>query len=368
MPIWLEKILGSVYTYVPKSIRPFVKKAFLWTILRIEAVARMRRILRGEQVVFMDNEIADTEQYEFLSPGTKEVTIRSSASTVSPGTENAVLCGLPGARKSFPYYPGYSCAGVVERVGKGVTHFEVGQRVVGRVGHASRATVSADRLFSIPDGVDFESASFLELGIIVLQGVRKARIKPGDRVVVLGQGLIGQLCNRFATMMGAAEVIAVATSRRRESTALQDDGADRFVTLEGGEEVSCVNADVVLEAVGLPRAIATAMLCARVGGRVSLIGSARGLSWDFSIYELIQARQVEVIGAHISAMPGDDISAHRWTYQAEGELFLKLLQDGALSVQELITWRARPKEANAVYECLVNGGGQQVGIVFGWNQ
>jgi threonine dehydrogenase-like Zn-dependent dehydrogenase len=367
MPNWLIKILGFVYEYVPKSVRPIAKTVFLWVVLRIEAIIKRRKIVRGRRIVFVENEIADLEDYEFLGPGKAEVTVRAEHTTVSPGTETAVLCGLPGARRAFPYYPGYSCAGVVIDAGLETDGFPVGQRVVGRIGHASIATVSSNQLFRVPDNVDSVSASFIELGIIVLQGVRKARISPGDRVVVLGQGLIGQMCNRMAKLSGASEVIAVATSRRREATAIKKGGADRFITLESGDVADTLCADIVIEAVGVPGAIETATRCARLGGRVALVGSARGLSRDFNVGALIRNRRLEVVGAHISAMPAHDISNQRWTYRAEGELFLKTLEMKMLSVAELVTWSARPEEANAVYECLAYGGDHHVGITFNWD-
>lgn len=366
MPAWLIKFLAFVYMRIPVSLRPYAKRIFHWIVLRAEARIERRKIFRGQRIVFVENEIADLEDYEFLGPGRSEVSVRVEATVISPGTETAVLCGLPGARRSFPYYPGYSCVGIVDRVGPGVTEFSEGQRVVGRIGHASRATVNCGQLFSVPDNVDSVSASFIELGIIALQGIRKARISPGDRIVVLGQGLIGQLCNRITKLMGASDVVAVATSQRRKAVALRQGGADRFVALQDDHEVDCLDADVVLEAVGQPDAIAMAMRCARQGGTVSLIGSARGLSWDFSIQELIQNQELEVIGSHISAMPNHDQSKGRWTYRAEGELFLRLLEAGLLSVDELVTWIAQPIEGNAVYECLAHGGDRHVGIVFDW--
>jgi 2-desacetyl-2-hydroxyethyl bacteriochlorophyllide A dehydrogenase len=367
MPKWLASVLGTIYSSIPKNYRPFLKKIFLWVTIRLQALFTNRRVAQGWRVQFLDFEIAYLEPYEYLTPTRNEVQVEARCGTVSPGTERAVLCGLPGARRAFPYTPGYSTAGRVLRVGKGVREFRIGDRVAGRVHHASSETVPASLLFRIPDGVSYESASFMELGIITLQGIRKAGIAPGDRVAVVGQGLIGQLANRFARLLGAAQVIAVAPSRNRAKTALVPGGADQFVVLRGDAgSAGAIQADVVIEAVGLPDAITTAMRCARDGGKVVLLGSSRGLGRDVDFWSLAQTRSLRLIGAHISAMPELDPAPGRWTYRQEGLLFLELLRTGRLKVDDLITWRARPEECNAVYEVIAKGGKDHVGILFEW--
>jgi threonine dehydrogenase-like Zn-dependent dehydrogenase len=224
-------------------------------------------------------------------------------------------------------------------------------------------------LFRVPDGVALESASFIELGIITLQGVRKARIAPGDTVAVLGQGLIGQLANRIARAVGASRVIAIAPSRNRAVTAMASGGATEFVSMSGGPfDPSTISADIVIEAVGTPDAISMAMRCARTGGRVVLLGSSRGLSRDVDLGMLLEGRELSLVGAHISDMPTSDSSPGRLTYRQEGELFLDMLRSGRLSVSDLVTWRPSPADCNAVYETLAKGGQEHVAIVFDWQR
>ena len=367
MPTWLENILGGIYMKIPKAWRPPLKTIFYWGLIRLQSLFLLRRFYKGKQVQFIDFEIANLEPFEFLGPAKEEVMVEAYKSVVSPGTESAVLCGLPGARRFFPYVPGYSLAGIIRKIGKNVSGFKVGDRVVGQIHHMSHETVSTNKIFHIPDEVPFEEASFMELGIITLQGIRKAGIKPGDIVAVVGQGLIGQLSNRLARMLGAAKVIAIASSRNREKTALTTDGATEYIALsENKVKVDNVKADVVIEAVGSPQAITTSMKCARDGGKVVLLGSSRGLGRDVDWKNLAQVKNLRIIGAHISALPEKDPSPARWSYRDEGELFLSLLQSKRLKVSDLVTWRAKPEECNAVYEALAEGGREHVGIMFDW--
>lgn len=359
--------LGLIYRKVPRTYRPYLKMVFLWLEVRLKSILYLKKIYRGKRIEFIDYEIANLETHELLGPGKNEVLIESYCSAVSPGTETAVLLGLPGARRAFPYTPGYSVSGIIAEKGSKVTGLDIGDRVAGRLHHMDKGVMKCDEIFRVPDSVSFEDASMIELGIITFQGIRKAQVKPGDRVAIVGQGLIGQICNLMAKMLGAVEVIAVANSRSREKTALQSGGADLFISAGEKDNIDKIQADVVIEAVGQPQAIGTAIRCAKDEGRVVLLGSARGLGREVNWLELAQKRNIVVVGAHISALPIKDASANRWTYRQEGELFLKLLQEKRLKIENTITWRAKPEDCNRVYEILAKGGGTHVGIIFHWN-
>jgi 2-desacetyl-2-hydroxyethyl bacteriochlorophyllide A dehydrogenase len=362
------KILGPVYYRLPTRVRPVIKGIYFWSLMRLQSLAFVRKIYKGKRVEFIDFEIADLAMFEFLGPDSKEVLVEVYYSLVSPGTEGAVLRGLPGARFDFPFSPGYSAAGRVIKVGRLVRGLVPGDYVAGRISHCSRMSVDAGTLFKIPHGVSPEDAAFIELGIIVLQGIRKAKICPGDKVAVLGQGLIGQLANRLARVVGGTPIVALAPSHNREDTAKLHGGVDEYIAFGNDDTLlDKVKADIVIEAVGAPGAVATAMRCTRRGGRVVLMGSARGLGRDVDLFSLAQSKELQFVGAHISVMPEQDCSEARWTYRQEGELFLELLQQQRLCVNDLVTRRAKPEQCNNVYEVLAKGGGRDVGILFEWN-
>src|SRR6185436_18831064 len=97
----------------------------------------------------------------FLGPGAGELLVETRCTMVSPGTETAVLCALPGVpRGMFPFPPGYSAVGIVRSVGTGLPGFSVGQRVAGRLSHANRGVMTSASLFLVPDEVTDEQASF----------------------------------------------------------------------------------------------------------------------------------------------------------------------------------------------------------------
>jgi len=88
---------------------------------------------------------------------------------------------------------GYCNVGVVADVGAGVDGFQVGDRVVSNGPHADVVKVSKNLCARIPDVVDDESAAFVVVASIGLQGIRLAQPTLGEAFVVTGAGLIGLL-------------------------------------------------------------------------------------------------------------------------------------------------------------------------------
>jgi threonine dehydrogenase-like Zn-dependent dehydrogenase len=101
---------------------------------------------------------------------------------------------------------GYSSAGVVLEVGAGAEEFAVGDRVAcagaGHAGHAEVNWVPRNLCVKIPPNVSFESAASVAVGAIALQGVRVAEVKLGERVAVIGLGLVGQLAAQILQAAG----------------------------------------------------------------------------------------------------------------------------------------------------------------------
>ena len=105
-----------------------------------------------------------------------------------------------------PIQLGYSCAGIVEEVGSEVSDIQVGQRVACGglfvATHSEMVSVPRNLLTPIPEGVDFEAASFVTLGAIAIQGVRLADLALSENVVVYGLGLVGMVTAQLAVAAG----------------------------------------------------------------------------------------------------------------------------------------------------------------------
>jgi len=155
----------------------------------------------------------------------------------------------------FPLVPGHEIAGVVEEVGRDVTHVRPGDRVAvywwhscGRCrcclageeescleglvemhatgltcngGYAEWVSVPADCLVPLPAEIEFaEAAPFSCAGLTVYAGLKNAGLRPGQRAAMLGIGGLGHLGLQIARAMGA-EVIALTSSESKQEIARQ---------------------------------------------------------------------------------------------------------------------------------------------------
>ena len=136
---------------------------------------------------------------------------------------------------------GYSAAGIVIDVGAGVSGFAVGDRVaIGGAGHAEIIRASPTLTAKIPDNVTFEQAAYSTLGAIALQGVRLADIALGERVAVIGLGLLGQLTVQLLRAAGC-DVVGFDLQQDRADLALQL-GATSASSTSGAFAVACSKA------------------------------------------------------------------------------------------------------------------------------
>lgn len=109
-------------------------------------------------------------------------------------------------RLDQPMSLGYSSAGTIIALGEGLTGFQVGDRVAcagsGYAVHAEYAVIPQNLLAHVPDNVNFEEAAFATLGTIAMHGFRLAQPQIGERVAVIGLGLVGLLAVNIARAAG----------------------------------------------------------------------------------------------------------------------------------------------------------------------
>jgi 2-desacetyl-2-hydroxyethyl bacteriochlorophyllide A dehydrogenase len=307
------------------------------------------------------------EQSTVAEPGPNQVLIRNDYTVMNLGTEMAIFAGKfpPGSwwdqHVRYPHWEGWGCLGEVVALGEGVTNFQVGDRVVGDGAHGSYYLASLDRPDApqlIPEGITDEQAGLWSLSRVSLHGIRVARIDVGEAVVVLGQGIVGQLALRFARLSGAFPLIAVDLSAGRLEMASRGGAThvcqgsietllDEIVQINKGRKVDCV-----LEVTGNPDTISHALKLPRMRGRLIILGSPRGIS-QVDFHDQIHFG-VDVLGAQWSTYPRVESPLAPWTTARNGELYLDLVRAGLLNVDGLIShtfdWREAPVVYHQIYE------------------
>ncbi len=287
-------------------------------------------------------------------------------------------------RLESPTPLGYSAAGVVVAVDELNTRFQVGDRVAcGGAECAFHAEVIAvpDLLAApVPEGVADWQAAYTTLASISMEAVHQSGARLGERVLVMGQGLVGLLATSLLRASGA-RVMAVdfVQGRLEVSTAM---GAERVVnpsrsSLE--EEVRAwtdgYGVDAVLLCVGGKGrdAADSAIACLRDRGVMVIVGIYDAeLSWKTAYMKDIQVRYSRSYGPG-RYDPGYEwggkdypIGHVRWTENRNFESCLHLMQCGALDLRPVTTRRAAFADAVSVYDELMRTGNADIGVVLAY--
>lgn len=310
-------------------------------------------------------------------PGPHEVQVQMAATLVSAGTERAWVNGVPNATPSYPYVPGYCCAGEVVKTGKDVVGFEPGDRVATfavDVGHREIGNVRDLEVVHIPDGVSYEYAAFTSLGQTSLQGVRKCRIELGESVASQGLGIVGILALQFAHLAGAQPAVALDRVEKRLEIA-RACRADVTINngLDGWEKILLDATDgkgpsVVLDNTGVPAATTAACQMAASYARVCILGCPRG-TVDFNFWRDVQKKSITIIGAHaVDSIPLYSSYPHFWTYKDDATCFLRFVKSGAITLDPMIDEVVGKKDAEAAYRHLIQYNKEALGMIINWQE
>lgn len=308
-----------------------------------------------------------------------QVRVRTRKSLISMGTE--LICYErrfePGTHwdqwVKYPFYPGYSNAGVVEAVGSDVTDVAVGDRVASRAHHRQIYVADTSRMLRIPDGISDEDATWFGLANIVQNGIRRAEHELGDAVAIVGLGPLGQLVTQYARLLGAREVIAIDPVPARLELA-RAHGATQTLAMRVSDAVDAVKsltdgrgADVVYDVTGHPAVFSAALALPRRFGKVILLGDAGTPSEQRLTSDVIR-RGLRIIGAHDNHPPPVGTDHLWWSHHNMARLFFTYLERGQMEVSSLITHRYAPTEAPACYEALANDRAGALGVLFDWDR
>jgi L-iditol 2-dehydrogenase len=209
-------------------------------------MATMKRLIKLEGIGNVR-----MEEAEIPSPGPDEVLIEVNRSLISRGSELFRRYVMPEALP--PRMMGYSDAGEVVEVGADVRGVAPGD--MSNVG-GPHAQYAVGEHGAIPDGMDYESATFIGLSTSATMWMRTTPIEPGDDVVVLGQGIIGNLYMQAVRERKPGRVITVDATELRCDISRRC-GADVVINVSETDSVEAVmeltdgrGADVVVECVG----------------------------------------------------------------------------------------------------------------------
>jgi threonine dehydrogenase-like Zn-dependent dehydrogenase len=344
--------------------------------LRVVEVNRVLRFVAPREVAVVD------VPARALTAG--EVRIRTLHSGISAGTE------LTAYRGTNPYltsvwdpeirlfrestdadqlgYPldgwGYSEVGEIveiagpdadsERAGGALPR--VGDLVWGIWGHRSEGILPLENLRGhvLPAGLDPLAASFVRVGAIALNGVLAADLGPGSTVVIFGQGVIGLIATRLATLNGA-RVITVDGIPSRRAQSLAWGATESFepsagLALEVRKLTGGDGADVAIELSGNYYGLRDAIRTVGADGTVVASGFYQGEGTALRLGDEFHHNRVQVIASQIGSAPAR--LRARWDVPRLQRTIVDALADGRLDAAPLVTHRYELNAAAAAYELL----------------
>jgi alcohol dehydrogenase len=335
-------------------------------------------------------------------PGADELLVRIEAA----GVCHSDLSVVDGNRaRPTPMLLGHEAAGIIERVGDGVNDVTVGQRVVmtflprcghcaacvtdgltpckpgsaannagtllggeiklqrgddkvfhhlGVSGFATHAVVNRASVVPVPDDVPPPVAALLGCAMLTGGGavLNVGKPQPGQTVAVVGLGGVGMAAVMTALAYAGVTVIGVDQLLEKLTNA-GTLGAHAAYTPKQATEAG-VQADVVVEAAGVPAALETAIALTGPGGRTVTVGLPRPDA-RISVSPLgFVAEGRSLIGSYLgSAVPDRDIPQ-----------FVELWRSGRLPVESLVSSRIALEDINSAMDTLADGGAVRQLITF----
>ncbi len=295
--------------------------------------------------------------------GDDDVLVRVKATGIC-GSDVHGMDGSTG-RRLPPIVMGHESAGEVAEIGKNVTGWTPGDRVnfdptfyCGKCPYCIRGetnlcdnrqvpgvscnefkrdgafaeylVVPSRNLYRLPDNMTYEQAAMVEPVSVALHGVNLLNMKQGDRVAVVGVGMIGFLIVQVLKAKGAGEVIAVDIDPKKLELA-KTIGADSTTTSSAGMELDCA-----IEAVGITPTVDIAIRSVRKGGTVSLVGN---MSPEVKIpLQVVVQRELSVFGSCGS--------------QLDYPESIDLIASGKVNVDPMITARITLEETKEYFDRL----------------
>jgi predicted dehydrogenase/threonine dehydrogenase-like Zn-dependent dehydrogenase len=284
-------------------------------------------------------------------------------------------------RLETPTPLGYSAAGVVVEVDAANARFRVGDRVACGGAecafHAEYVAIPDLLAAKIPEGVENWQAAYTTILSIALQAIRQLAPQLGERVLVIGQGLVGLLVTALLRVNGTRVMaLDVVPGRRTFSETM---GAEKVVIagqqnlpdeVRAWTEGYGVDAVVVCTAAQSNTPIEQSVEALRDRGRLVVVGNTKAeLSWKLFYEKEIDVRYSRSYGPGrydwSYEWGGSDypIGYVRWTEQRNFDACLHLLQQRQLDLDAITTRRLPFTKALAVYQDLLSDGTKDIGVV-----
>ncbi len=313
-------------------------------------------------------------------PAPDHVLVQTHFSAISPGTEMLVYRGqwpegvpvdttidaLAGAF-SYPLAYGYCAVGQVIGTGAAVSADWLGRRVFAFQPHQNLFCVAPESLHPIPDDIDDETALFLPSMETAINLLLDGGPLIGEKVVVIGQGIIGLLTTALLSHFPLAVLTTLDSHPLRREASIRlgagkcyDPEDPSSFTHLGGLPGQGGEADLVYELSGNPAALNSALTLSRFSGRV-VVGSWYGAKKvELDLGSFFHRGRVSLISSQVSSLAPE--LTGRWQNSRRLQLAWEMLRQ--IRPASCISHRFTLPDASSAYALIDRRPGETIQVIF----
>ena len=305
-------------------------------------------------VVFAASRRIEVANDDIPSPREGEVLVRTLVSGISAGTELHVYRGdisegvlldesLPSLQEPFRYPASYGYASVGEVV-------DEGRRVFAFQPHVSHYVAREDELYELPEDLSSEAAALWPSVETAVNLVLDARPLVGERVLVVGQGVVGLATTSVLSRFPLGELWTVEPIESRRAASERCGAGRSFHPDEADDAGVLERFDLTIELSGSAEGLNLAIGATGFEGRV-VVGSWYGdkpVPVDLGTHFHRGRIQLSIISSQVSHIGSPLLS--RWTKKRRMQVASRLL--ASLPSKELVTHRFPVERAAEAYALL----------------
>lgn len=221
-------------------------------------------------------------------------------------------------------------------------------------GFAQYLSCRSDMVRLIPDNMNFDQAAMVEPSAVALHAVNLSNMKIGDKVLIIGGGIIGLMSAEFAKLNGASYIALLETNQKRGNKSVAYGKVNEYYNALDENTVPALlektngGFDIVIECCGNAPAVTEAIMLAKPGGKVVLVGVST---------EPINIPMVASVMKEVSM-----IGAIAYT-EKEFDLCIDLIANRKINVEKYIDEKVDLNGVQGAFEKLTSGNNSAIKII-----
>ena len=213
-------------------------------------------------------------------------------------------------------------------------------------GLTRRIAIRPDMVVKVPDNISDEEVAMVEPAAVGLHAVHLGNIEAGDKVLIIGGGIIGLMSGLFAKLQGASYVALMEVNEARGKRSVELEVADEWFDAKDENVINTLmeksngGFEVVIDASGNSAAVNSAVMACKPGGLVVLAGVATG---PINFYSVLAVTKELTVKGSIAYT------------KREFEMVIDLMSHKRISVLKFLSDTVSLDEVQGAYERLTSG-------------